>query len=238
MPPFGSSGEHETHLPARESSWSVRRKVSHGNMKEVVSVPHGNMKEVVSVPRLSFPRVYSDSMLCLRTSANAILSPSSSLSSSSSSISSSSSPSFVSPDSITSDSSIHSKFLLEVSPDSSSLSNFSSLSITSNSTSHNFSSLSITSNSTSQPVSHSTDILGVKLSHPLFQSASLPLPLPPGVVGGCGHSPMSSEPAFGHSSRLRRAMESGCSGGRHDRALQFCCDRGVSGGGPNRRFWP
>ncbi|RZB54135.1 protein-tyrosine-phosphatase MKP1-like isoform X1 [Glycine soja] len=167
VPPFGSSGEHETHLPARESSWSVRRKVS-----------HGNMKEVVTVPRLSFPRVYSDSMLCLRTSANAILSPSSSLSSSSSSISSSSSPSFVSPDSITSDSSIHSKFLLEVSPDSSSLSNFSSLSITSNSTSHNFSSLSITSNSTSQPVSHSTDILGVKLSHPLFQSASLPLKKP------------------------------------------------------------
>ncbi|WVZ06894.1 hypothetical protein V8G54_020240, partial [Vigna mungo] len=67
-------------------------------------------------------------------------------------------------------------------------------------------------------------------------SPLLPLPLPPGVVGGCGHSPMSSEPAFGHSSRLRRAIDSGCSGGKQDRALQFCCDRGVSGGGGNRRF--
>ncbi|KAL2329630.1 hypothetical protein Fmac_017211 [Flemingia macrophylla] len=42
----------------------------------------------------------------------------------------------------------------------------------------NFSSLSISSNSTSQTVSNSTDILGVKLSHPLSQSASLPLKKP------------------------------------------------------------
>jgi len=163
VPPFASSeNEHETHLPARESSWSaLRRKVA-----------SANMKEFVSTPRLSFPRVYSDSMLCIHTSAN--LSPSSSLSSSSSSISSSSSPSYVSPDSISSDSSTHSKFLSEVSPDSSSVV-LTPIPVSSSLSS--FSNLSISSNSTST-VSNSTDILGVKLSHPWSQSASLPLKKP------------------------------------------------------------
>ncbi|RDX75428.1 Protein-tyrosine-phosphatase MKP1, partial [Mucuna pruriens] len=165
VPPFASSeDEHETHLPARESGWSgLRRKVS-----------SANMKEIVSAPRLSLPRVYSDSMLCIHTTAN--LSPSSSLSSSSSSLSSSSSPSYVSPDSISSDSSTHSKFLSEVSPDSSSLVFLTSIPVSPSLS--NFSNLSISSNSTSQTVSNSTDTLGVKLSHPCSQSASLPLKKP------------------------------------------------------------
>ncbi|XP_061374389.1 protein-tyrosine-phosphatase MKP1 isoform X2 [Gastrolobium bilobum] len=102
VPPFASSeDEHEIHLPAREGSWSfLRRKVS-----------SATLKEFVSAPKLSFPRVYSDSMLCIRTSENS--SPCSSL------LSSSSSPLYVSPDSISSDSSTHSK-LTELSPDSSS----------------------------------------------------------------------------------------------------------------------
>ncbi|XP_020231917.1 protein-tyrosine-phosphatase MKP1 [Cajanus cajan] len=163
VPPFASSeDDHEIHLPARESSWSaLRRKVS-----------PANMKEFVTAPRLSFPRVYSDSMLCIHASSKS--SPSSSLSSSS--LSSSSSPSYVSPDSISSDSSTHSKFLSELSPDSSSVV-LTSVSPVSSSLA-NFSNLSISSNSTPQTVSNSTDILGVKLSHPLSQSATLPLKKP------------------------------------------------------------
>uniref|UniRef100_A0A0E0H8N1 Uncharacterized protein n=1 Tax=Oryza nivara TaxID=4536 RepID=A0A0E0H8N1_ORYNI len=53
----------------------------------------------------------------------------------------------------------------------------------------------------------------------------------PGVVG-LGHSPTSSEPARGHSSRLRRVMLSGCSGGRQDRPFP---PRGVRGGGGGMR---
>ncbi|KAK7394247.1 hypothetical protein VNO78_14769 [Psophocarpus tetragonolobus] len=163
VPPFASSDEHETHLPARESSWSgLRRKVS-----------SANIKEFVSAPRISFPRVYSDSMLCIHASAK--LSPSSSLSSSSSSISSSSSPSYVSPDSISSDSSTHSKFLAEGFPDSSSVV---LTPIPVSPSLSNFSNLSISSHSTSQTASNSTDILGVKLSRPWSQSASLPLKKP------------------------------------------------------------
>ncbi|WVZ19811.1 hypothetical protein V8G54_007133, partial [Vigna mungo] len=80
-------------------------------------------------------------------------------------------------------------------------------------------------------IQHSETIMEDKSSFNL--SPLLPLPLPPGMVGGCGHSPMSSEPVFSHSSRLRRAIDSG---GKQDRALQFCCDRGISGGEGNRRF--
>ncbi|KAK7295677.1 hypothetical protein RJT34_18588 [Clitoria ternatea] len=154
VPPFTSpEDEHETHLPARESNWSVlRRKVS--------SV---NTKEFVSVPKLSFPRVYSDSMLCIHASAK---------SSPSSSLSSSSSPSHVSPDSISSDSSTNSKFLSELSPDSSSVI---LTCIPVSSSLSNFSNLSLSSCPASQTVSNSTDILGVKLSHPRSLSASLPL---------------------------------------------------------------
>ncbi|XP_019451172.1 PREDICTED: protein-tyrosine-phosphatase MKP1-like [Lupinus angustifolius] len=154
VPPFTSpEDELETLLPARESSWSaLRRKVS-----------SATMKEFVTAPKLPFPRVYSDSMLCIHTSEN--LSPSLSLSSSSSS------PFYVSPYSISSDSSTHSKFLSELSTDSSSgvlasvpvplpLSNISNLSL---------------SSSSSQPMSNSADIHGVQLSHPYSQSASSPL---------------------------------------------------------------
>ncbi|KAL4398298.1 hypothetical protein AHAS_Ahas01G0277900 [Arachis hypogaea] len=44
VPPFPSSeDEHETHLSARESSWSaLRRKVSSSHMKEIVTVPKGD----------------------------------------------------------------------------------------------------------------------------------------------------------------------------------------------------
>ncbi|RYR25372.1 hypothetical protein Ahy_B02g059078 [Arachis hypogaea] len=82
VPPFPSSeDEHETHLPARESSWSaLRRKVS-----------SSHMKEIVTAPKSSLPRVYSDSMLCIHSTKT---------SSPSSSSISSSSPSYISPDSI------------------------------------------------------------------------------------------------------------------------------------------
>ncbi|QHN86897.1 Protein-tyrosine-phosphatase [Arachis hypogaea] len=82
VPPFPSSeNEHETHLPARESSWSaLRRKVS-----------SSHMKEIVTAPKSSLPRVYSDSMLCIHSTKT-------------SSPSSSSSPSYISPDSVSSSS--------------------------------------------------------------------------------------------------------------------------------------
>ncbi|CAL0318821.1 unnamed protein product [Lupinus luteus] len=157
VPPFTSpENELETVLPAKESNWSVlRRKVS-----------SATTKEFVSAPKLPFPRVYSDSMLCVHTSANR--SPSLLLSSSSSS------PFYVSSYSISSDSRSRSKFLSELSTDSSSgvlalapvplpLSNISNLS---------------PSSSSSQPVSNSADIHGVQLSHPYSQSASLPLKKP------------------------------------------------------------
>ncbi|KAK7273094.1 hypothetical protein RIF29_14140 [Crotalaria pallida] len=164
VPPFTSpEDEHETLLPARESSWSVlRRKVS-----------SATTKEFVSAPKLSFPRVYSDSMLCIHTSANS--SPSLSSSSSSSSVSSSSSPFYVSPDSISSDSSTHSKFLSELSLDSSS--EFLA-SVPVSSSLSNFSNLSLSPNSSSQLVSNSADIRGVGLSHPHSNPASLPLKKP------------------------------------------------------------
>ncbi|XP_012568899.1 protein-tyrosine-phosphatase MKP1 isoform X2 [Cicer arietinum] len=163
VPPFASSdNEHETHLPARESSWSVLRR----------KVPSTNVKEFISAPKLSsLPRVYSDSMLCIHTSANS--SPSLSLTSTSSSLSSSSSPSFVSPDSVSSDSSTHSKLFLELSPDSSSLV-FAPIPVSPSLS--NFSNLSLLSNSNSQPVSKCKNNHGVKLSpHPFSQPAALPL---------------------------------------------------------------
>ncbi|GKV28513.1 hypothetical protein SLEP1_g37557 [Rubroshorea leprosula] len=82
-----SENEYETHLPARESSWSaLRRKFA-----------SGVMKEFVILPKLSLPRVYSESMMVVHSS-----SPSSSLSSSSSP--------YLSPDSISSDSSTGSRY--------------------------------------------------------------------------------------------------------------------------------
>ncbi|KEH21884.1 putative protein-tyrosine-phosphatase [Medicago truncatula] len=165
VPPFASSeNDHETHLPARESSWSVLRRKN--------SCP--DVKEFLSAPKLSLPRVYSDSMLCIHASANSFPSPS--MLSTDSSLSSSSSPPFVSPDSISSDSSNHSKLLLELSPDSSSLV-FTPVPVSSSLSS--FSNLSLLSNYSSQPVSNCTDIHGVKLSpHLCSRSASLPLKKP------------------------------------------------------------
>ncbi|KAK1415607.1 hypothetical protein QVD17_31390 [Tagetes erecta] len=101
VPPFASSEtDQETHLPARESTWSVlRRKFAYGNMKEFVLASK-------SAPL----RVYPDSVLLC--SENHTKSPSEPvISSSTSSLSSSSSlsPSFSSassPDSISSDSTI------------------------------------------------------------------------------------------------------------------------------------
>uniref|UniRef100_A0A2N9HKF5 Protein-tyrosine-phosphatase n=1 Tax=Fagus sylvatica TaxID=28930 RepID=A0A2N9HKF5_FAGSY len=110
VPPSASSEiEHETHLPARESSWSaLRRKFA-----------SGNMKEFVAAPKLSLSRVYSESRMIGHSSTN-LSSPSSSLSSlsSSSSSSSSSSPPYLSPDSVSSDSSTSSKYFSESSLDS------------------------------------------------------------------------------------------------------------------------
>ncbi|PKI74666.1 hypothetical protein CRG98_004993 [Punica granatum] len=54
VPPFAASeNEHETHLPARESDWSMLRR----------KFAPSNMKEFVSVPKLILSRVYSDSMM-------------------------------------------------------------------------------------------------------------------------------------------------------------------------------
>ncbi|KAI4351109.1 hypothetical protein L6164_005494 [Bauhinia variegata] len=160
VPPFASSeDELETHLPARESSWSVLRR----------KFASANMREFVSVPKLSFSRVYSDSMLCIHSSTHS--SPSSFSSSSSSSLSSSSSsPAYLSPDSISSDSSSNSKCFSESSldsplaasssiPISSSLSNFSNLSL-------------LSSNCTSQPASNNAEVHCVDLtSQPCSLSA-------------------------------------------------------------------
>lgn len=131
VPPFTSSeAEHETHLPVRESSWTVlRRKFAVGSMKEFVLASK-------SAPS----RVYPDSALVV---GKPHLFPANSLSSSlfsSSSSSSSSSPPYLSPDSLSSDSSISSKCFSDspaVSPSvascshafSSTLSTFSNLSI-------------------------------------------------------------------------------------------------------------
>ncbi|KAI3731068.1 hypothetical protein L1987_62251 [Smallanthus sonchifolius] len=98
VPPFASSEtDQETHLPARESSWSVlRRKFASGNMKEFVL----NSKSAPS-------RVYPDSVI-LGSESHTNYPSKPVISSSSSSLS----PSFSSassPDSISSDSTISSK---------------------------------------------------------------------------------------------------------------------------------
>ncbi|KAA0062225.1 protein-tyrosine-phosphatase MKP1 isoform X2 [Cucumis melo var. makuwa] len=134
VPPFPSSeNEHETHLPVRESSWSVLRR----------KFASGNMKESVSAPRVSLSRVYSDSLMMVHFSAKSSSPSASSLSSSSSS------PIYLSPDSISSDSSSSSssssKYFSESSLDSpsasspsvsvSSLSSFSNMSLVSSNSS-------------------------------------------------------------------------------------------------------
>ncbi|PON91471.1 Dual specificity phosphatase [Trema orientale] len=136
VPPFASSeNEHETHLPARESSWSVLRR----------KFASGNMKDFVSAPRISLSRVYSDSMMLVHSSKSSSSPSSVSSSSSSASSSSSSSPPYLSPDSISSEPSTSSKYFSECSLDSpsaasvslvpSSLSGLSNLSLLSTKTS-------------------------------------------------------------------------------------------------------
>nr|GEY00061.1 protein-tyrosine-phosphatase MKP1 [Tanacetum cinerariifolium] len=106
VPPFGSFDTgHETHLPVRESSWSVLRR----------KFAIGNMKEFVSASKSSPSKIYPDSLF-LGADNNSISNFSSKAvarSSISSLISSSSlSPSFSSassPDSMSSDFSISSK---------------------------------------------------------------------------------------------------------------------------------
>lgn len=237
VPPFASSeNEHETHLPARESSWSVLRRKG--------SSP--NVKEFVSAPKLSLPRVYSDSMLCIHTSQIQQF-PSPSMSSTSSTLSSSSSPPFVSPDSVSSDSSTHSKFLLDLSPDSSSLV-FAPIPVSSSLSS--FSNLSLSSNSTSQPASTCTDIDGVKLSHPCSQSASLPLKKPSTSIAERrgslskslklppltnNNSKITDKPSTIHSSREHGVLDNNFSCVQDSDSIDYLFDstNHVKGGGTN-----
>ncbi|XP_062092738.1 protein-tyrosine-phosphatase MKP1 [Humulus lupulus] len=149
VPPFASSeNEHETHLPARESSWSLLRR----------KFASGNMKDFVSAPRIPLSRVYSDSMMLVHSSKISA-SPSSVSSSSSSSSSSSPSPPYLSPDSISSEPSTSFKYFPESSLDSpsaasgvpSSLSNFSNLSL-------------LSTKASSQSTSRSPEIAGSNLT--------------------------------------------------------------------------
>ncbi|XP_043720442.1 protein-tyrosine-phosphatase MKP1-like [Telopea speciosissima] len=93
VPAFSTSGAgHETHLPARESNWSVLR-------RKFASV---DVKELGSAPKLSLYRAYSDSILIVDTGKQVNKFPHLSADSSSSSSSPHFSPSFFSSDSSTS----------------------------------------------------------------------------------------------------------------------------------------
>ncbi|KNA04167.1 hypothetical protein SOVF_202180 [Spinacia oleracea] len=125
--------EHETHLPARENSWSVLR----------CKFASGHMKEFVLAPKLVLNRLHSDSKHSHGESIisnNSRISDVTSVPSTSSSPSSLSSP-YLSPDSFTSDSSNNSKYSSE-SPIESPLSlpsAFSNMSLLSSKTSTNIS---------------------------------------------------------------------------------------------------
>uniref|UniRef100_A0A6N2M320 Protein-tyrosine-phosphatase n=1 Tax=Salix viminalis TaxID=40686 RepID=A0A6N2M320_SALVM len=148
VPPFATSeNEHETHLPARESSWSVLRR----------KFAPGDMKEFVAAPKIFLSRVYSDSMMIAHSP-----SPSSS---------SSSSPLYLSPDSISSDSSSSSKYFSESSQDSPSAA---SCSLPVSSTLSNLSNLSLTSKSSSRPVSNTPGFHGVSMSQQCSLETSSP----------------------------------------------------------------
>ncbi|TXG49673.1 hypothetical protein EZV62_025548 [Acer yangbiense] len=153
VPPFASSeNEHETHLPARESSWSMLRRKLASSL----------MKEFVSAPKIFLSRVYSDSMMLVHSSSPSSMS------------SSSSSPPYLSPDSVSSDSSTSSKYFSESSMDSPSAA-LCSIPVTS--TLSNFSNLSLVTTETSFQASSNTseapDINSA--SQPCSQSASSPL---------------------------------------------------------------
>lgn len=144
VPPFASSeNENETHLPARESSWSVLRR----------KFAPSNMKGFVSVPKITLSRVFSDSMMAVHSPVSC--SPASSTSSSSSS----SSPPYLSPDSLSSDSSTSSTYFSESSQDSPSTA---SCSLCVSSTLSNFSNLSLHRSITiSQPMSQNQDFIDI-----------------------------------------------------------------------------
>ncbi|XP_022139052.1 protein-tyrosine-phosphatase MKP1 isoform X1 [Momordica charantia] len=161
VPPFPSpENEHETHLPVRESSWSMLRR----------KFANGNMKEFVSAPRISLSRVYSDSFMMVNLSAKSSSPSTFSLSSSSSS------PIYLSPDSLSSDSSSSSssssKYFSESSldspsaaspsvPVSSSLSSFSNMSL-------------ISSNSSLEPVPNGPETCDAVPLESSSQSFSFP----------------------------------------------------------------
>ncbi|MBA0725700.1 hypothetical protein Golax_022264 [Gossypium laxum] len=147
VPPFASSeNEHETRLPARESSWSMLR----------CKFASGIMKDFVSAPKILLSRMYSDSMMIVRSSSP-----------SSTSSSSSSSPLYPSPDS-----SSCSTYFSESSLDSpSAVSNSSQVS----SPLHGFSELSyVSSQTSSHPTSNSSGFVSVSLTFQP-QAASSPL---------------------------------------------------------------
>ncbi|KAK9684153.1 hypothetical protein RND81_10G190200 [Saponaria officinalis] len=105
VPPVASSeAEHETHLPARENSWSLlRRKFASGHMKEFVSGPKLVVGRLLSDFR---PAQCGDN----NVASVPFLASSSPSSLSSSTLSSSTlSPPYLSPDSFSSDSSNNSK---------------------------------------------------------------------------------------------------------------------------------
>ncbi|KAM3236683.1 hypothetical protein P3L10_016720 [Capsicum annuum] len=121
-PPFSScDAEHETHLPVRESSWSMlRRKFVSGNMKDFVFSTKSGISTVypdsmfITIDNCATKQLHSSCMLSLSSSCSSspsTISLSSKSSSSSSSSSSASSPPYPSPDSILSDSSVNSKCL-------------------------------------------------------------------------------------------------------------------------------
>ncbi|XP_048231617.1 protein-tyrosine-phosphatase MKP1 isoform X2 [Ricinus communis] len=160
VPPFASSeNEHETHLPARESSWSVLRR----------KFAPGDMKEFVSAPKIFLSRMYSDSMMIVHSSSP----PSSSLSSS---------PPYLSPDSISSDSSTSSKYFSESSLDSPSAA---SSSVLVSSSLSNFSNLSLLSSKTSsQPLSNTPEFHAISsMSNGPYQvTSSLSKTSPPSLA--------------------------------------------------------
>ncbi|KAK9019442.1 hypothetical protein V6N11_053966 [Hibiscus sabdariffa] len=153
VPPFApSEDEHETRLPARESSWSMLR----------CKFASGMMKDFVSAPRILLSRMYSDSMMIVRASSP-----------SSTSSSSSSSPLYRSPDSSScsnyfSESSLDSPSAVSSSPQFSSASpNISNLSLVSSETSSHLKSNSsgiVSVNLTSQPEAASSPLKTVSPS--------------------------------------------------------------------------
>lgn len=167
VPPVASSEtELETHLPARENSWSVLRR----------KYASGHMKEFVLAPKLVLNRLYSDSRLNnngdsivsnnSRTSDVALVPStySSPSSLSSPSLSSFSSP-HLSPDSISSDSSNNSKCSSE-SPLESPLSLSPAISA--------FSNMSLLSSKTSTTVSNYSGYIEVNFGSNPLKSTNLP----------------------------------------------------------------